>query len=32
VPEEDLVRSVVGLYDKPKIGTFMLRIKLPAGG
>jgi ferredoxin-nitrite reductase len=32
VPEEDLVRPAVGLYhDKPKIGTFMLRIKLPAG-
>ena len=33
VPEEDLVRlKWWGLYhDKPKIGTFMLRIKLPAG-
>jgi sulfite reductase beta subunit-like hemoprotein len=32
-PEEDLVRlKWWGLYhDKPKIGTFMLRIKLPAG-
>src|SRR3954452_24990780 len=34
VPEEDIVRlKWWGLYhDKPKIGTFMLRIKLPAGG
>ena len=34
VPEEDLVRlKWWGLYhDKPKIGTFMLRIKLPAAG
>src|SRR5215218_8572588 len=33
MPEEDLVRlKWWGLYhDKPKIGTFMLRIKLPAG-
>ena len=33
VPEEDIVRlKWWGLYhDKPKIGTFMLRIKLPAG-
>ena len=33
VPEEDLVRlQWYGLYhDKPRIGTFMLRIKLPAG-
>jgi ferredoxin-nitrite reductase len=33
VPEEDIVRMKWwGLYhDKPKIGTFMLRIKLPAG-
>src|SRR5262245_42159718 len=33
VPEEDLVRMKWwGLYhDKPKVGTFMLRIKLPAG-
>jgi sulfite reductase beta subunit-like hemoprotein len=33
VPEEDLVRlKWWGLYhDKPKIGTFMLRIKLPGG-
>src|SRR4029079_2565504 len=33
VPEEDLVRlKWLGLYhDKPKIGTFMLRIKLPGG-
>ena len=33
VPEEDLVRlKWWGLYhDKPKVGTFMLRIKLPAG-
>jgi ferredoxin-nitrite reductase len=33
IPEEDVVRlKWWGLYhDKPKIGTFMLRIKLPAG-
>lgn len=33
VPEEDIVRlKWWGLYhDKPKIGTFMLRIKLPGG-
>src|SRR6266852_5704453 len=33
LPEEDVVRlQWWGLYhDKPKIGTFMLRIKLPAG-
>src|SRR5213596_3049912 len=33
VPEEDVVRlQWWGLYhDKPKIGTFMLRIKLPSG-
>jgi sulfite reductase beta subunit-like hemoprotein len=33
VAEEDIVRlKWWGLYhDKPKIGTFMLRIKLPAG-
>src|SRR6266540_2899649 len=33
VPEEDMVRlQWWGLYhDKPKIGTFMLRIKLPSG-
>jgi sulfite reductase beta subunit-like hemoprotein len=33
IEEEDLVRlKWWGLYhDKPKIGTFMLRIKLPAG-
>src|SRR6266508_2121454 len=33
VAEEDLVRlKWWGLYhDKPKVGTFMLRIKLPAG-
>ena len=33
VPEEDIVRlQWWGLYhDKPKIGTFMLRVKLPAG-
>ena len=33
VPEEDLVRlKWWGLYhDKPKVGTFMLRIKLPGG-
>src|SRR5262247_2547312 len=33
IPEEDIVRMKWwGLYhDKPKIGTFMLRIKLPAG-
>src|SRR5919202_1031287 len=33
IPEEDIVRlQWWGLYhDKPKIGTFMLRIKLPSG-
>ena len=33
VPEEDMVRlQWWGLYhDKPKIGRFMLRIKLPSG-
>ena len=33
IPEEDIVRlKWCGLYhDKPKVGTFMLRIKLPAG-
>src|SRR5215470_3928238 len=33
VPEEDIVRlQWWGLYhDKPKIGTFMLRVKVPAG-
>jgi ferredoxin-nitrite reductase len=33
IPEEDIVRlQWWGLYhDKPKVGTFMLRIKLPAG-
>jgi len=33
VVEEDIVRlQWWGLYhDKPKIGTFMLRVKLPAG-
>src|SRR5207249_5577159 len=33
IPEEDIVRlKWYGLYhDKPKIGTFMLRIKIPAG-
>jgi ferredoxin-nitrite reductase len=33
VPEEDMVRlQWWGLYhDKPKIGTFMLRVKVPAG-
>jgi sulfite reductase beta subunit-like hemoprotein len=33
IPEEDMVRlQWWGLYhDKPKIGTFMLRIKLPSG-
>jgi ferredoxin-nitrite reductase len=33
IPEEDIVRlKWWGLYhDKPKVGTFMLRIKLPAG-
>ena len=33
VPEEDIVRlKWWGLYhDKPKIGTFMLRVKLPGG-
>src|SRR5262245_41753429 len=33
VPEEDLVRLKGGglNHDKPKVGTFMLRIKLPGG-
>ncbi len=33
VPEEDIVRlQWWGLYhDKPKVGTFMMRVKLPAG-
>jgi sulfite reductase beta subunit-like hemoprotein len=33
VPEEDMVRlQWWGLYhDKPKVGTFMLRVKVPAG-
>src|SRR3982751_4397080 len=33
VPEEDVVRlQWWGLYhDKPKVGTFMLRIKIPSG-
>src|SRR5881396_690987 len=33
VPEEDVVRlQWWGLYhDKPKVGTFMLRLKIPAG-
>src|SRR5438046_3654995 len=33
IPEEDVVRlKWWGVYhDKPKVGTFMLRIKLPAG-
>jgi len=33
IPEEDIVRlKWWGIYhDKPKVGTFMLRIKLPAG-
>jgi ferredoxin-nitrite reductase len=33
VPEEDIVRlQWWGLYhDKPKVGTFMLRVKVPAG-
>src|ERR1700741_4441352 len=33
IDEEDIVRlKWWGLYhDKPKIGTFMLRVKLPAG-
>jgi sulfite reductase beta subunit-like hemoprotein len=33
VPEEDMVRlQWWGLYhDKPKVGTFMLRVKLPSG-
>src|SRR3954471_13895714 len=33
VPEEDIVRlQWWGLYhDKPKIGTFMLRVKIPSG-
>src|SRR5436190_24191084 len=33
VPEEDVVRlQWWGLYhDKPKIGTFMLRVKIPGG-
>ena len=33
IPEEDIVRlQWYGLYhDKPKVGTFMMRVKLPAG-
>src|ERR1700748_1226119 len=33
VPEEDIVRlQWWGLYhDKPRVGTFMLRVKLPSG-
>jgi len=33
IPEEDIVRlKWFGMYhDKPKVGTFMLRIKVPAG-
>src|SRR5213083_2686682 len=33
VPEEDVVRlQWWGLYhDKPKVGTFMLRVKIPSG-
>src|SRR5246500_4057072 len=33
VPEEDIVRlQWWGLYhDKPKVGTFMLRVKIPSG-
>src|SRR5437762_11229932 len=33
VPEEDVVRlQWWGLYhDKPKVGTFMLRLKIPSG-
>jgi len=33
IPEEDIVRlQWYGLYhDKPKIGTFMLRVKIPSG-
>src|SRR5216683_4946457 len=33
LPEEDIVRlQWWGLYhDKPKVGTFMLRVKLPSG-
>src|SRR4029079_13152650 len=33
MPEEDIVRlQWWGLYhDKPKIGTFMLRVKIPSG-
>src|SRR5438874_13543935 len=33
VPEEDVVRlQWLGLYhDKPKVGTFMLRLKIPSG-
>src|ERR671927_1761673 len=33
IPEEDIVRlKWWGLYhDKPKIGTFMLRVKIPGG-
>ncbi len=33
LPEEDIVRlQWFGMYhDKPKIGTFMLRIKIPSG-
>ncbi|MFN3476257.1 MAG: nitrite/sulfite reductase, partial [Candidatus Methylomirabilales bacterium] len=33
IPEEDLVRlQWYGLYhDKPRVGTFMMRIKIPNG-
>ena len=33
IPEEDIVRlQWYGLYhDKPKVGTFMMRVKIPAG-
>ena len=33
LPEEDIVRlQWYGLYhDKPKVGTFMMRIKIPGG-
>jgi len=33
LPEEDIVRlQWFGMYhDKPKIGTFMMRIKIPSG-
>ena len=33
LPEEDIVRlQWFGMYhDKPKIGTFMMRVKIPSG-